>query len=153
MERAFSIGRIAVSSAGTAGVEIDVRGIVNPEQAKQIIDRTQYGQATDDLTPEQPKAIERQTTAEEKMRARAKGRERRAEVYTDLSARLGSGAAATSEELKRLPGRTDHMLQIIAGKENRILLWFSRIVTVVLAVGLAVGILTGIISLISSLVL
>ena len=52
-------------------------------------------------------------------------------------------------EVKKLPGRTDQLLRIIAGEGNDIILWFLRIVASVLMVGSAVGILAGIVIVVS----
>lgn len=42
-QRMFNVGWIGISSAGQSGVEIEVRGIPDPERVKQIIDDHRNG--------------------------------------------------------------------------------------------------------------
>lgn len=110
---------------------------------------TQCGQPAGQLTPEQQAPMSRQTAAArqrvaaETARSRAESQERRAEFCAAAAARLSSAGSATISELKRLPGRTDRVLRVIAGDGNDILLWFLRVLTF-LAVGLGVGGLAGV---------
>lgn len=119
---------------------------------------TQCGQTVGRLTPEQlcamaqQAAIEHQRIADATAKARAEGREHRAELYSQVGTGMKTGVAATIEELKRLPGRTDRVLRIVAGEGNDIIFWFLRIATVTLTVGLAIGMLAGIVSAIASLI-
>lgn len=39
MQRIFGVGYLGISSAGQAGVEIEVKGLPNPEEAKSWIDK------------------------------------------------------------------------------------------------------------------
>ncbi|MEM9586135.1 MAG: PH domain-containing protein [Planctomycetota bacterium] len=39
LQRILGVGRIAISSAGQSGIEIDVSGLSNPDEIKSIIDR------------------------------------------------------------------------------------------------------------------
>jgi len=39
MDRIFKVGYIGISSAGQGGVEIEVKGIPNPEEVKSLIDK------------------------------------------------------------------------------------------------------------------
>lgn len=42
-QRLFGVGRLAISSAGQSGMEIDVEGIPNPDRAKRFIDDHRNG--------------------------------------------------------------------------------------------------------------
>lgn len=43
--RIFVVGRIGISSAGQSGVEIDMRGVANPNKIKKIIDQHRIEEA------------------------------------------------------------------------------------------------------------
>lgn len=39
LQRMFGVGRISISSSGQSGIEIDVRGLIDPDGIKKIIDQ------------------------------------------------------------------------------------------------------------------
>jgi len=87
----------------------------------------------------------RRTAKEERRRQRAEeweagadDRERRRE---ELKAATKATAVTIVEQLKQLPGQVDRALRFISGEGNDIVLWFARVVTVVVCAAIPMVVL------------